>query len=130
MSGPYRRSMTGWWRRDPFFVRYMWREATALAVAVYAVVLLAGVWSLSRGEAAFEAWLATLRGLPSIALHLVLAAAFVHHAASWFEIMPKTMPMIYVGGRPLAARTITRTGLLAALLAAMAMLLLAWVSRP
>jgi fumarate reductase subunit C len=130
MSRPYVRPMTGWWRRDPYFVRYMWREATALAVAVYAVVLLAGVWSLSRGEAAFEAWLAMLRGLPSIALHLVLFAAMVYHAASWFEIMPKTMPMIFVGDRPLAARTITRIGLLAAVLAAAAQLLLAWASRP
>jgi fumarate reductase subunit C len=130
MSRPYVRPMTRWWRRDPFFVRYMWREATALAVAVYAVVLLAGVWSLARGEAAFEAWLATLRGLPSIALHLVLFVAMVYHAASWFEIMPKTMPMIFVGDRPLAARTITRAGLLAAVLAAAALLLLAWVWRP
>jgi fumarate reductase subunit C len=28
----YLRPMRGWWRRDPFFVRYMVREATALAV--------------------------------------------------------------------------------------------------
>ncbi len=31
---PYVRPMTGWWRRDPFFVRYMIREATALMVAL------------------------------------------------------------------------------------------------
>jgi fumarate reductase subunit C len=130
MNRPYVRPMGGWWRRDPFFVRYMWREATALAVAAYAVVLLAGVWSLSRGPAAFEAWLDALRGLPSIALHLVLFAAMVYHATSWFEIMPKTMPMIFVGDRPLAARTITRAGLLAAALAAAALLLLAWATGP
>ena len=40
---PYQRSMDGWWRRDPFFMRYMAREATALIVALYAVVLLVGV---------------------------------------------------------------------------------------
>lgn len=38
---PYVRSMDGWWRRDPFFVRYMAREATAVLVVAYAVVLLA-----------------------------------------------------------------------------------------
>jgi len=27
---PYVRPMKGWWKRDPFFVRYMWREVTAL----------------------------------------------------------------------------------------------------
>ena len=27
---PYVRPMQGWWRRDPFFMRYMLREATAV----------------------------------------------------------------------------------------------------
>jgi len=31
--GPYLRPMGAWWRRDPFFMRYMLRESTALAVA-------------------------------------------------------------------------------------------------
>ena len=52
------RSMEGWWRRDPFFVRYMMREATALIVALYALVLLAGALCLSQGEAAWNGWLA------------------------------------------------------------------------
>ena len=47
MSKPYVRPMTGWWRRDPFFARDMWREATALGVAAYSVVLLVVVWRLS-----------------------------------------------------------------------------------
>jgi len=50
--GGYRRPMRGWWRRDPFFVRYMAREATALGVAVYALVLCVGVVCLALGEAA------------------------------------------------------------------------------
>ena len=43
----YVRPMDGWWRRDPFFVRYMAREATAVFVVVYALILLAGVIRLS-----------------------------------------------------------------------------------
>ena len=42
--------MQGWWRRDPFFVRYMVREATAVAVLVYAVVLTVGAVRLAQGE--------------------------------------------------------------------------------
>jgi succinate dehydrogenase subunit C len=49
---PYVRSMRGWWKRDPFFVRYMVRESTALAVAAYSVVLAVGVVRLAQGEAA------------------------------------------------------------------------------
>ena len=59
---PYVRPMQGWWRRDPFFVRYMVREATALSSSlVYAIVLLVGVVRLAQGEAAWNGWLAALR---------------------------------------------------------------------
>jgi fumarate reductase subunit C len=122
--------MTGWWRRDPFFVRYMWREVTALGVAAYAVVLAVGVWRLSQGPEAFEGWLRALRSGPSIAFHLVLLAAMVYHAISWFEIMPKTMPMLFVGGRRVAGATITRIGLAAATIAALILLGIAWAFRP
>ena len=46
---PYVRSMDGWWRRDPFFIRYMIREATAVLVVAYAAVLLLGVVRLAPG---------------------------------------------------------------------------------
>jgi len=106
----YRRPMRSWWRRDRFFVRYMLRELTALAVLVYAIVLAVGVVRLSQGEAAFDGWLQALRSPLSLLLHVVLLLSMVVHAHSWFEIMPKTMPLIFVGGRRLAARTIQRTG--------------------
>jgi fumarate reductase subunit C len=118
--------MRGWWRRDPFFVRYMMREATAVAVAVYAIVLTFGVVRLAQGEAAWNAWLGALRTPWAVGLHGVLLLAFAIHAKSWFEIMPKTMPMIVVGGARLAASTITRVGWAAALLASAALYACAW----
>jgi fumarate reductase subunit C len=122
--------MTGWWRRDPFFVRYMIREATALLVAAYAFVLLAGVLALARGEAAWNGWLAALRSPVSVVLHLLLLTAMIYHTYSWFEIMPKTMPAMYVAGRRVTASTITRAGLVAAVAASLALFALAWVLRP
>jgi len=122
--------MTRWWRRDPYFVRYMWREATALAVAAYAVVLTVGVWRLAQGQAAFDGWLQALRSWPSIVFHLVLLAAMVIHAVSWFEIMPKTMPMLFVDGERVPAATITRAGLVTAVAAALALFALAWMLKP
>jgi fumarate reductase subunit C len=130
MNAPYVRSMRGWWRRDPFFVRYMAREATALAVAAYAIVLLTGVWRLAQGKAPFDAWLLALQSPLSIVLHLVLLAAMVYHSASWFAIMPKTMPMLFVRGQRVQAHTITRAGLGAVVLASVAVLALAWWLKP
>jgi fumarate reductase subunit C len=114
---PYLRPMAGWWRRDPFFVHYMAREATALAVLLYAIELLVGVWQLGRGEAAWNAWLQAMKSPWSIALHLVLLAAMIFHAYTWFEVMPKTMPTIHLRGRRVPDRAITWGGIAAAVLA-------------
>ncbi len=127
---PYVRPMAGWWRRDPFFVRYMVREATALIVALYAIVLLVGVLRLSQGEAAWNGWLAALRSPWSVLFHLVMLVAMIYHTVSWFEIMPKTMPMLFVGGKRVAAQTITRAGFAAAALAALALFALVWGLAP
>jgi fumarate reductase subunit C len=123
---PYVRSMRGWWRRDPFFVRYMLREATAVAVLVYAVILTVGVVRLAEGEAEWNGWLGALHSPWSVLMHLVLLVAMVFHAISWFEIMPKTLPAIFIGGRRLSAATITRSGWTATVLASIALLALAW----
>lgn len=122
--------MRGWWRRDPFFMRYMVRETTAFAVAVYAIILCVGVVRLAEGEAAWNGWLAALRTPWSLLLHGVLLVAMVVHAKSWFEIMPKTMPILFIGGRRVAASTITRAGWVATIIACAALFALAWWWRP
>ena len=118
----YRRPMRAWWRRDPYFGRYMAREATAVGVALYAFVLACGLVCLALGEDAWNAWRAALRTPFSLLLHLALLAAMLVHARSWFEIMPKTMPPIVLGGRRLAPRAITRAGWAATLLVSAALL--------
>jgi fumarate reductase subunit C len=122
----YLRPMRGWWRRDAFFVRYMVREATALAVLAYAIVLTAGLVCLAQGEAAWNGWLQALRSPWSMLLHAVLLVAMVVHAKSWFEIMPKTLPIIVVAGRRLSAETITRSGWAATVALSLLLLVLAW----
>ena len=127
---PYVRPMGGWWRRDPFFVRYMVREATALAVLVYAIVLTVGVVRLAQGEAAWNGWLQALRSPWSLLLHAVLLVSMFVHAKSWFEIMPKTMPMMVIGGRRVSAALITRSGWAATVVASIVLLLIAGWLRP
>ncbi len=126
----YMRPMQGWWLRDRFFLNYMLREVTAVAVLVYAVVLTVGVVRLSQGEAAWNGWLAALQSPASIVLHLILLASMIVHAHSWFVIMPKTMPMMFVGGKRVAGSTITLTGWAVTVFASLALLALAWWLRP
>jgi fumarate reductase subunit C len=117
--------MGGWWKRDPFFVRYMARELTAFAVLAYAVVLAVGLVRLSQGEAAYLGWLRAVQSPAGLVLHIVFFISFLVHCTSWFEIMPKTMPMLHVGGRRLAPGTITAAGTAAAVGAALAVLAVA-----
>jgi fumarate reductase subunit C len=123
---PYVRPMDGWWRRNPFFRVYMAREVTAFFVALYALVLLAGLVSLAGGPAAYAAYLDMLRSRWGIALHVVLLLVFGYHTWSWFEIMPKTMPPVVVGGRRLAPSTVTSLGIAAAAGASLLVLVIAW----
>jgi fumarate reductase subunit C len=120
----YVRPMAGWWKRNPFFMRYMAREVTALFVAAYALVLLAGLARLSQGEAAFGQWLDGLRSPLSIAFHLLLLAIFVYHTYSWFTIMPKTMAPVVVGGKRLSNAAITGMGLAASAVLSVALFFL------
>ena len=117
----YVRPVAGWWRSNPIFVRYMAREVTAIFVAAYALILLAGVVRLSQGPVAFEEWQAGLRSPWAVAFHFLLLAVFAFHTWSWFNIMPKTLPPIVLGGRRLSAAAITMLGLLASIAASIAL---------
>lgn len=114
---PYVRSMDGWWKRNAYYLRYMAREMTAVFVAAYAVVLLVGVIRLGQGEAAFNGWLQALQTPLSLVFHLVVLATFIYHTWSWFNIMPITMPMMFVGRNRVTPGTITGIGLVAAVIA-------------
>jgi fumarate reductase subunit C len=130
VNPPYVRSMKGWYRRDPFFIRYMARECTAFAVLAYAIVLTVGVLRLAQGEAAFNGWLAALHSPLSIAFHVLLLIGLFVHAKSWFEIMPKTMPALHAGGRRVEPMTITRAGWAAAALCTLLIVALAYGVSP
>ena len=116
---PYVRSMDGWWRRNPFFTRYMVREASAVFLAIYAVILLTGVFRLSQGAAAYEAWLAALTNPLAIVFHWVALLMVAYHAYTWWKVMPKTMPMLHVGGRRVAEVTLSTVGWAATLAASL-----------
>jgi fumarate reductase subunit C len=52
-----------------------------------------------------------LRTPLSLVFHVVLLIGFLYHTWSWFIIMPKTMPVILVGGKKLPPGVITGAGL-------------------
>lgn len=121
----YRRPMTGWWLKNPFFVWYMIRELSAVLLSIYAAILLVGVFRLSQGEAAFDAWRAALATPGSIVFHAIAVLFVVYHTWTWFKVMPKTAPMLRVAGRRVPDGLITVAGLMAAVVLSAA--LFCWV---
>jgi fumarate reductase subunit C len=119
--------MPGWWKKNPFFIRYMVREATAVAVWIYALILTVGVLRLSQGELAWHGWLQSMQTIPSLLLHVLLLICMVVHTQSWFEIMPKTMAPIVIGGERVSPERVQRTGWsVAAVVFVLTLLLAAW----
>jgi fumarate reductase subunit C len=121
----YVRPMAGWWRKNPYFVRYMIREGSAVFLSAYALVLLVGLARLVQGEAAFEAWRAALATPLSIGFHIAALPLVAYHAITWFQVMPKTAPRL-----PVAPRVITGAALgLSAVLSVLILVVLHGVGR-
>lgn len=121
----FERDMAGWYRRNPHFIRYMLRELTALFLAAYAVLLLAGLVALGRGPEAWAAFLAFLASPRSVALHALILVAALYHTWTWFMVSPKAMPPIVVGDRRVPDRVVIGAQLLLFVLVSIALLLFA-----
>jgi len=92
--------------RNPHFARYMLREASAVFLAGYAVMLLAGLLCLAWGPGAYSAWRGLLETPVSIGLHALALLAALYHSLTWFQVMPKTAPDL-----PIDPQQIVRGGL-------------------
>ncbi len=121
----YVRPMKWWWTRNPYFARYMLREGSAVFLAGYAVMLLAGLLCLAWGPGAYSAWRALLETPVSIGLHTLALLAALYHSMTWFQVMPKTAPDL-----PIEPRHFVWGGLVtSAVLSAVILVALLWVTR-
>lgn len=123
---PYVRSMDGWWKKNPFYVEYMVHEGTALFVAAYSIVLTVGLVRLSQGEAAWNGYLEALKSPLSIIFHLVLLAAIVYHAFTWFKLFKLTTPPLVIKGKQVDPDLIIRGGWAAGVGAAIVSFIIVW----
>ena len=91
---PYvRRETWRWIFRHPRYLRYMAREFSCLFIGGYTLLLVAGLKSLSEGQAAYEAFLAGLRSPASVVFHVLALIFAAYHSATWFKLTPKALPV-------------------------------------
>ncbi|CCQ75197.1 Fumarate reductase, subunit C [Magnetospira sp. QH-2] len=79
--------------RQGRYVRYMIREATCLFIGLQAFVLIVGIYRLSQGPEAYDAYLAALWSPMGLLMCLAILVAAVIHSITWFNLTPKAMPL-------------------------------------
>ena len=94
MARPYPRtvSKTWWLKRWPYRI-FMLRELSAVFVAAYVVLLLVLVTKVHDGASAFEGYLDTLQSPGLIGFHVVALLFVMLHAITWFQAVPKGLPI-------------------------------------
>jgi fumarate reductase subunit C len=98
---PYRSelSKTGWWLKQPRYIRYMMREMSAAFIGIYVLILIAGLFRLSQGEAAYDAFLAVAEGPAGLTFAIIAMVFAMYHTYTWFQVTPKAMPLTLGGKR-------------------------------
>ncbi len=97
---PYKREVPrDWWLKHAFYTKYMIREGSSIFITLYSLILAWGVFRLSQGEAAFNAWMAALENPFAIILHLIALALACYHTITWFSLAPKAIALWVKGKR-------------------------------
>ncbi|WP_404471941.1 fumarate reductase subunit C [Vreelandella venusta] len=88
-----------WWLKHRFFKLYMLREATVLPLVFFTLCLLAGMLALLQGAESWQGWIAFMRSPVVLALNLLALVASLFHAATFFVLFPRVMPLRIAGRR-------------------------------
>jgi fumarate reductase subunit C len=87
-----------WWLKNPAFKAYMLREATVLPLVFFILCMLAGIYSLGKGEQAWQSWVVVMGNPLVLTLNTLALVASLYHAATFFVLFPRVMP-VRLGGQ-------------------------------
>ncbi|WP_447894988.1 fumarate reductase subunit C [Vreelandella sp. GE22] len=86
-----------WWLKHRFFKLYMLREATVLPLVFFLLCLMAGMVALVQGADSWQGWVGFMGSPLVLALNLLALAASLYHAATFFVLFPRVMPLRIAG---------------------------------
>ncbi len=92
---PYVRkiSKTGWYLKQPRYMRYMAREVTCVFIGAYTLLLVIAIQRLSEGQVAYEGFMQAMASPLSVVFHVVALAFALYHSIQWFNVTPQAMPI-------------------------------------
>ena len=94
MPKVYRRPPSNTWylRSWPYRI-FMLRELSAVFAAIYFVLFLLLVTAVRDGEGSFDDYLDVLKNPAAVVFHAVALAFALLHTVTWFQAVPKAMPI-------------------------------------
>ena len=94
-----RRVSVWWWLESRSYTGFVLRELSSVAVAFFAVVLIALLRALARGPEAYARFMAILGSPLSLAASGIAFLFVVFHAVTWFNLAPTAMVVRVRGKR-------------------------------
>jgi fumarate reductase subunit C len=94
-----------WWFQNRAYFVFMLREFTSVFIAAYVILLLILLYRLNAGRDAYESYLRFLATPGMVAFHVIVLAAALFHAVTWFNLTPNVL-VVRIGARRVPAPVI------------------------
>lgn len=82
-----------WYMQSRFYRLYMLRELTSVPVALAALNLFCAIAALAGSPESWAGWIAAQKNPVLIIINLLAIAAALFNTKTWFEAVPKAMPI-------------------------------------
>ena len=95
-----------WWLRNFTYFLFMLRELSSVFIAIFLVVFVIEMYQLTRGPAAYAAFVQRLASPGWIIFHVVALLFALYHSYTWFELTSKVQ-VVRFGGRRVPPHMVT-----------------------
>jgi fumarate reductase subunit C len=105
------RMSTYWWLDRWPYLRFILRELSSVFVAWFVFLTVLQIRALRHGPIAYAEFQERLRNPILVALNVITLLFVIFHAATWFNLTPKAMPL-RMGGKRVPSLLIVAPGYL------------------
>ena len=88
-----------WWLKKLRYMKFILRELTSVAVVYAVALLLVQVVAVSRGEQAYDRFLAFLARPGVVAAHIWILLGLLFHTVTWLNLAPRALVLRLSGRR-------------------------------
>jgi len=91
-----------WWLGEWHYLKFILRELSSVAVAIFVVETLLLISALRKGPEAYAHFLESMRNPFAVVINILCFFFVIFHTITWFNLAPSAMP-IRLGGKRVPA---------------------------